>query len=638
VANCLDPFMRIIAISLFFLLSVLSAHADHIAGGEISYRFLSKDGTNYAYRVTIRFYRDCSSLEPLEPAAVLQVSNRSFYEKIDIQQRSKGPLSYTYLPYCTVNRPSGCYEIAIYEGDITVKYSTEGYYLFVTGCCRNKTPVNILTDEASLGAEDHNGVPVPGQGYTLQAFIPPHNTTEFNTSPQPVTDSVLSICESRPFQYRFAHEDPDGDSLVYALCGSLGIMKNTLPFFTDANYASGFSGTTQVGGVPALSINPKTGLIAGTPNRTGFYTLTICIGEYRAGKIISNHRKELQIEVYQCKLQPPKDITNCESPLALFTNTNNTDNHYSWDFGVPELSSDTSSRLFPFYNYPRDGDFTVTLKAFNPATGCGDTVRSSVRILRGLVADFTWNGPICNGEDIRLQSNASTPAGNIVDYKWELVNDRKLIGTTPALTFSYPAPNTAVFPLSVQLTVTTDSGCKKSMLKVIEIHPYPQAYAGPDTVLAFNQPYTMQGSGAGAYTWSPATGLSNPNIANPVLTGNRDQTYVLKVGANDRCVDYDTVTIRYFAGPEVYVPTAFTPNGDGINDIFHFTPVSMQVRSFSIFNRWGEVLYSSTDYRRGWDGTKNNKPQPQGTYLWVAEAINSNGERVIKKGLAQLIR
>ena len=629
--------MRNIVFSLVFLLSGLISYADHIAGGEVSYQFLSKDGTTYGYRVTVRMYRDCSSLEPLEDMGTLYISNLSYFEKIAIPRREVQPLPYTFLPYCVVNQPSGCYEVAIYETDIALNYSTEGYYLYFTGCCRNKTPVNILTDGASLGSEDHNGVLVPGQGYTFRGFIPPHSI-ETNTSPQLASDSVLSLCVNKPFQYRFKYTDPDSDSIFYSLCSSLGIQKNTLSFFTDANYAPGFSGTTPVSGAPGISINPVTGVISGTPNRAGFYTLTICIGEYRAGKLLTVHRREQQIQVYQCQLQPPKDIFNCESPLALYTNTNNTDNHYSWDFGVPELASDTSSRLFPVYNYPRDGAFTVTLKALNPVSGCTDSVTSSVKVQRGLKADFTWNDPVCNGEELRLQSTSATPLGNIVDYRWELVNDRTLIGTTPNFTYQYTAPNNAVFPLSIQLTVTTDSGCRKSLLKVVEIYPVPQAFAGPDTILALNQPYTMQGSGAGNYTWTPPTDLSNPFVANPVLTGNRDQTYVLKVGANDRCVDFDTVHIRYLAGPDIYVPTAFTPNGDGTNDVFRFTPVSMQVHRFSIFNRWGEVLYSSTDYRKGWDGTKTNKPQPPGTYLWVAETTTANGERMIKKGILQLIR
>ena len=142
--------------------------------------------------------------------------------------------------------------------------------------------------------------------------------------------------------------------------------------------------------------------------------------------------------------------------------------------------------------------------------------------------------------------------------------------------------------------------CKKSILKVVEIQPRPSVHAGPDTVLARNQPYQMQGSGTGSLLWSPVTGLNNPLLPNPTLTGNRDEVYVLKAGI-DECAAYDTVVIRYFDSPDIFIPTAFSPNGDGLNDILHFLPVSMQVRRFYIYNRWGEALHTSTDYRKGWE-------------------------------------
>lgn len=629
--------MRRILFAAFYICLSLYARADHVAGGEISYQFMQKDGSRYQYRVTLRLYRDCSSLEPLEESALLQVSNLSFYSKTPVPLQQTIRLPYTTLPSCAVNSPSGCFEVSIYETTLILPSSTEGYYLFYAGCCRNKTPVNILTDGANAGSEDHNGVIVPGQGFTFRAFIPPHNLTEINSSPTLLQDSIISICAGKPTRYRFPYEDADGDSLAYSFCGSLGLMKNTLPFFTDANYAPGFSGTAPMGGSPLVVLDPRSGTITGTPTRPGFYTITLCIEEFRQGRHINTHRREQQVHVYQCDLQPPKDILNCESNLALFTNTNNTENHYSWDFGVPGIGSDTSSRLFPLYHYPQDGVFTVTLRATNPALGCSDSTHASVKIARGLAADFTWNDPICHGEELVLQDKSSTPFGQIKSYHWENINEQKTIGNTPSLTYNYSVPDNVVFPLSIQLTVTNDSGCKKSILKVVEIQPRPSVHAGPDTVLARNQPYQMQGSGTGSLLWSPVTGLNNPLLPNPTLTGNRDEVYVLKAGI-DECAAYDTVVIRYFDSPDIFIPTAFSPNGDGLNDILHFLPVSMQVRRFYIYNRWGEALHTSTDYRKGWDGTHKGRPQPPGTYLWLVEATDSNGLKITKKGTLQLIR
>ena len=95
---------------------------------------------------------------------------------------------------------------------------------------------------------------------------------------------------------------------------------------------------------------------------------------------------------------------------------------------------------------------------------------------------------------------------------------------------------------------------------------------------------------------------------------------------------------QYFKGPEIYVPNAFSPNGDGKNDVFRIKPVSMHVQTSEIYNRWGQKIYSSPDYRKGWDGRINGNVQDEGMYIWILIGKDENGKQIRRSGNLVLIR
>lgn len=89
----------------------------------------------------------------------------------------------------------------------------------------------------------------------------------------------------------------------------------------------------------------------------------------------------------------------------------------------------------------------------------------------------------------------------------------------------------------------------------------------------------------------------------------------------------------------MYIPNAFSPNGDGLNDRFRFIPVGIATyKFFRIFNRWGTEIYSSTDFRTGWDGTFKGAPAPVDTYIWILQGTDFNGKEIMKKGTVTLVR
>ncbi|MBS1742396.1 MAG: gliding motility-associated C-terminal domain-containing protein, partial [Bacteroidetes bacterium] len=190
-----------------------------------------------------------------------------------------------------------------------------------------------------------------------------------------------------------------------------------------------------------------------------------------------------------------------------------------------------------------------------------------------------------------------------------------------------------------QLITTTAAGCSDTAIVNLGINPPVVANAGNDDNAEYGAPYQLNGSGGVQYQWSPSTDLNNPYIANPTATLNHDQEFVLMVMDDIGCFDLDTVKLRVLEGPTFYVPSAFTPNGDGLNDIFRPTAVGIaKLEYFSIFNRWGELVYETHDINQGWDGIYKGVKQPIGNYVWKLKGTDRKGVLKVMKGNVVLIR
>jgi gliding motility-associated-like protein len=167
------------------------------------------------------------------------------------------------------------------------------------------------------------------------------------------------------------------------------------------------------------------------------------------------------------------------------------------------------------------------------------------------------------------------------------------------------------------------------------------ADAGPrDTSIVINQPLQLNGTGGQFYSWSPPTGLNNPNISNPVALLSDNQQYVLTATSAAGCSGTDTIHITvYQVKPDLYVPDAFTPNGDGRNDLFRPIPIGMKsLTYFKVYNRLGELVFSTNSQKDGWDGTYKGQPQDAGVFVWIAGGVDYLGKVISKKGSVTLIR
>jgi len=195
------------------------------------------------------------------------------------------------------------------------------------------------------------------------------------------------------------------------------------------------------------------------------------------------------------------------------------------------------------------------------------------------------------------------------------------------------------------LQVTDTLGCPKPVYDsvLVTVIPKVNAFAGNDTTVVRTQPLQLNATGGSFYHWFPASGLSNTEIANPVATftdGPDTVFYTVKVSTPEGCFSNDSIKIFIFeTEPQVFIPTAFTPNGDGKNDVFRPIVAGMkQFLYFRVYNRWGQLLFATAQENQGWDGMYEGAKQVSGTYVYSVQAIDYTGKPYFKKGTFVLIR
>jgi gliding motility-associated-like protein len=222
------------------------------------------------------------------------------------------------------------------------------------------------------------------------------------------------------------------------------------------------------------------------------------------------------------------------------------------------------------------------------------------------------------------------PADNI---QWYL-NDKIIDGAIlPSIKANEPGSYFAL--------VSGDNGCRHfTSVKTVAIDfPKPGIrYATVNGVI--NLPAKLEARNFGdSYHWMPAFQLDNELSKTPVFTGSRDQVYTVAITTLGGCVTIDTQMVKIFPHAEIYVPYAFTPNDDGRNDVFRPILVGIkELRSFSVFNRWGQLLFSTKAPGDGWNGKFGGHPVGPQIVVWMAEATGWDDKTYLRKGTALIYR
>ena len=255
-----------------------------------------------------------------------------------------------------------------------------------------------------------------------------------------------------------------------------------------------------------------------------------------------------------------------------------------------------------------------------------------VKVLHKPIAYAGNDTAICY-KTVALLNGIATNLSGSVNYSW-----------TPAANVVPANANIALAkPDTTQkytLTVTDNYGCNFSVSDdmLVTMRPPVPAYAGNDTNAVYGLPHQLYSRGGKNYYWTPSTPLNNPFAQNPLATLYNDTRFTVQVTDDIGCSNTDDVFIKVYKGPTYYVPNAFSPNGDGINDIFKAIPVGISLTQyFSIYNRNGELVFETNQWLKGWDGMIKGKPALAGTYVWIIKGIDRDGKVVQKTGTVILL-
>ncbi|GAO45587.1 hypothetical protein FPE01S_06_00780 [Flavihumibacter petaseus NBRC 106054] len=292
--------------------------------------------------------------------------------------------------------------------------------------------------------------------------------------------------------------------------------------------------------------------------------------------------------------------------------------------------SPAASLLDPFVANPiAVPTATTTYSVISRIGGCSATGSVSVKTVPYPGAFAGPDQVICYDDTTQL---SATIAG--ASFTWTPTSTLLMPRTlTP---FAFPLRTTAYI-----LTVVDNIGCPKPGRDtvVVTVRPPVQAFAGNDTSIVVNQPLHLNATGGDVYQWSPSTGLNATDIPDPTAILSSNQTYAVRVATLENCFAFDTIRIKVFkTNPDIFVPNAFTP-GSATNSVFRPIPVGIsRLEYFQVYNRYGQMVFSTSEAGRGWDGRINGQYQATGTFVWVVKGTDYTGKSVFKKGTVVLIR
>ncbi|MEO6914461.1 MAG: PKD domain-containing protein [Chitinophagaceae bacterium] len=304
---------------------------------------------------------------------------------------------------------------------------------------------------------------------------------------------------------------------------------------------------------------------------------------------------------------------------------------YAWNTGDGMMASTKDLT----YSYSRPGTYHLSLISTSNII-CIDTANITIVIHPNAVADFSVS-PVCIDVPVKLLNSTADTLGSKINYVWNLGNGQVFNSRMPP-----PSSYTKAGIYTVSLSVNTDqcptpyNTLQRSLVvdKPLVGLNYPVKYAVVDL------PQSLFARKFGTeIAWSPGVNLDNPSSYMPVFKGSRNQTYNISITTSTGCVTTDVQEVRIVNKIELYVPNAFTPNGDGRNDVLR--PILFgikEVRYFKVYNRGGQMLYSQNSELPGWDGTFNGATQSAQTVIWMAEGLGVDGKTYFRKGTAELIR
>lgn len=387
------------------------------------------------------------------------------------------------------------------------------------------------------------------------------------------------------------------------------VTVNNIPnvLVNGSTICSGSSTTLTAQGASTYTWAPSVGLsitsggsVTANPSVTTVYTITGnsngCIGTNTA-VVNVNSAPSLSVN----------NSTICSGQTAQLTTTVSVaGGTYTWQ---PGNQISQSVNIMPLSSSNYSVSYSVN--------GCSVMATSSV-IVKPVPTISVASTVICEGQTATLTAMPNLTGGT---YTWSPSGKN-------TISISDIPNTTSVYGVTYSL-----NGCTTTASGTVIVNPLP------DVVLTTSSPTitsmenaSISISGGGTYLW-------NNGDSTPIITVNPQQTttYCATVTSVEGCTKSNCITIIIQDISTLYVPNVFTPNGDGVNDVFYTPNSHIMSYELKIFNRWGQILFSSTDPLKGWDGVYNGQAVPDGVYVYILEAKGADNVKYNKTGHITLI-
>lgn len=313
----------------------------------------------------------------------------------------------------------------------------------------------------------------------------------------------------------------------------------------------------------------------------------------------------------------------------LSTNTSGTITAWEWNFG----DAGTSIVQNPSHNYSTNGNIGVTL-IVTSNNGCKDTVTKTVTVHPIPSPSFT-SPEFCVDAQNQLTNTSFISSGVISSYLYDFGGLGTSTSEDPFFTFN------TVGTYSVTLSATSSFGCVGTTTQQVIVNPLPTAdfTASPLTALV-NQTITFTDQSSGSiqqWLWDFGNGEGDnlPNTSNSYPDGG---VYDVTLVVTDQLGCEDEVTKQISIVLLPVLPTGFTPNGDGENDVFIIRGGPFKTVDFKVYNNWGQLIFETNDGTVGWDGTFKGEPAPLGVYTWTFVVDIGDGVIYKESGDVTLMR
>lgn len=302
-----------------------------------------------------------------------------------------------------------------------------------------------------------------------------------------------------------------------------------------------------------------------------------------------------------------------------------------WDW---ELNGHTAGGPNIMADFTTPGTYPVHLSVVTKEGCTDDTVQ--LLSVYNTPAISAGGRDACIGDAINFSATNLTPAIAIAGWHWSLGDGNK--ATLQNISYTYKTGGSYTAEVYAASTEGCLSDSFRIPVKIVDI----SLDAGRDTLIAKGQPLQLNAVAAGddlSYSWYPATGLNDALIADPVAVLFQNVKYVLTVTSPEGCVQVDSLFVKAYTGPEFYVPSAFSPNHDGQNDLFRAIAAGVpQLDFLCVWDRWGKEIFRTSSLAGAWDGTFKGQDSPVGTYVYQIQGTDYTGHKFSRKGTVTLVR